>query len=144
MVMKLIQKPVIGQQQLLLSVVETSKYVQIPRYFIKEQAETTGFFPTNQNTLYLMCLFYSDNVIITVHGRPAICTLLSWFKSSCLFISLYGFCEVQLTDQVQLTEEKHFTKKQKFAIPPFKYDCLILIKHLLSLLLKGEVSCDSN
>ena len=51
----------------------------------------TGFYPTNQNTLYLLHLFYSDNEIITVHGRPAICTLIGWFKSSCLFISLFGF-----------------------------------------------------
>ena len=48
----------------------------------------TGFFPTNQNTLYLLCLFHSDNFIITVRGRPAFCTLIGWFKSSCLFISL--------------------------------------------------------
>ena len=48
----------------------------------------TGFFPTNQNTLYLLHLFYSDNQIITVCCRPEICTLIVWFKSSCLFISL--------------------------------------------------------
>ena len=55
----------------------------------------TGFYPTNQNTRYLLHLFYSDNEIITVHGRPAICTLIGWFKSSCLFISLFEFCEPQ-------------------------------------------------
>ena len=49
-----------------------------PRYFIKGWAETTGFYPTNQNTLYLLHLFDSDNKIITVHGRPAICTLIGW------------------------------------------------------------------
>ena len=44
----------------------------------------------NQSTLPLpfICCVYS----ITVHGRPAICTLIGWFKSSCLFISLSGFC----------------------------------------------------
>ena len=52
----------------------------------------TGFYPTNQNTLYLLHLFYSDNEIKTVRGRPAICTLIGWFKSSRLFISLFGFC----------------------------------------------------
>ena len=66
--------------------------VKDPRYFIKGQAETTGFYPTNQYTLYLLHLFYSDNEIITVHGRPAICTLIGWVKSSHLFISLSGFC----------------------------------------------------
>ena len=48
----------------------------------------TGFYPTNQNTLYLLHLFYSDNEIKTVRGRPAICTLIGWFKSSRLFMSL--------------------------------------------------------
>ena len=52
----------------------------------------TCFYPTNQNTLYLQHLFYSDNEIITVCGRPAIWTLIGWFKSSRLFISLFGFC----------------------------------------------------
>ena len=54
----------------------------------------TGFFPTNQNTLYLLRLFYSDNENLTVHGRPAICPLIGWFKSSRLFNSLSGFCEL--------------------------------------------------
>ena len=48
----------------------------------------TGFFLTNQNTLYLLRLFYSDNEIITLRGRPTKCTLIGWFKSSRLFISL--------------------------------------------------------
>ena len=48
----------------------------------------TSFYPTNQNTLYLLHLFYSDNEIITVHGRPAICTLIGCFKSSRQYISL--------------------------------------------------------
>ena len=47
----------------------------------------TGFYPTNQNTLYLLRLFYSDNEIITVHGRPAICTLIGWIETSRLFLS---------------------------------------------------------
>ena len=29
-------------------------------------------------------------------GRPAICTLIGWFKSSHLFISLSGLCEVPI------------------------------------------------
>ena len=53
-----------------------------PRNFIKER----------KNTLYLLCLFYSDNEIITVCGRPAICSFIGWFKTSRLFISLFGFC----------------------------------------------------
>ena len=47
----------------------------------------TGFFPINQNTLYLLHLFYSDNEIITVHDRPAICTLISWIETSRLCLS---------------------------------------------------------
>ena len=47
-----------------------------------------GFFPTNQITLYLLHWFCSDNEIITVCCRPEICTLIVWFKSSCLYISL--------------------------------------------------------
>ena len=56
--------------------------------------EIIGFFPTNENSLHLLHLFYSDNEIIIVHGRPAICTLIGWFKSSRLFISLSGFCDL--------------------------------------------------
>ena len=41
----------------------------------------------NKNTLYLMHLFYSDNEIKTVHGRPAICTLIGWIETSRLFLS---------------------------------------------------------
>ena len=48
-----------------------------------------GISPSNQNSLYLLHLFYSDNEIITVHGRPAISTMIGWFKSSRLFISLF-------------------------------------------------------
>ena len=47
----------------------------------------TGFYPTNQITLYLLRLFYSDNEIITVHGRPAICTLICWIETSRLCLS---------------------------------------------------------
>ena len=39
-----------------------------------------------------MRLSYSDNEIITVCGRPAVCSLIGWFKTSHLFISLFGFC----------------------------------------------------
>ena len=48
----------------------------------------TGFYQTNQNTFYLLHLFYSDNEIITVHGRPAICTLIGWIETSRLCLSL--------------------------------------------------------
>ena len=47
----------------------------------------TGFYPNNQNTLYLLHLFYSDNEIINVHDRPAICTLIGWIETSCLCLS---------------------------------------------------------
>ena len=40
-----------------------------------------GFIPTNKNTLNLLRLFYSDNEIITMPGRPAICTLIDFVKS---------------------------------------------------------------
>ena len=48
----------------------------------------TGFYQTNQNTLYLLRLFYSDNEILTVHGRPAIYTLIGWIETSRLCLSL--------------------------------------------------------
>ena len=57
----------------------------VPRNFIKD--EIIGFYPTNQNTLYLLHLFYSDTEIIIVHGRPAICTLIGWIETSRLFLS---------------------------------------------------------
>ena len=47
----------------------------------------TGFYPTYQNTLYLLHSFYSDNEIITVCGRPAICTLIGWIETSHLCLS---------------------------------------------------------
>ena len=70
-----------------------SKQIEIesaPKKLYKGTDKFIGFFPTNQNTLYLLRL--SDNEIITVHGRPAICTLIGWFKRSCLYSSLSGFC----------------------------------------------------
>ena len=40
--------------------------------------------------LFICCVYiiYSDNEITTVRGRPAICTLIGWFKNSRLYISL--------------------------------------------------------
>ena len=38
----------------------------LPRYFTKGLAELIGFSQSNQNSLYLLRLFYSDNEIITV------------------------------------------------------------------------------
>ena len=61
----------------------------------------TGSFPTNKNTLYLLRL-YSYNEIITVHGRPAICTLIGWYKSSRLFIC-------SLLDSVVRNQYQSFT-----------------------------------
>ena len=40
--------------------------------------------------LFFCCIYFS---LIMKCGRPAICTLIGWFKSSRLFISLSGFCE---------------------------------------------------
>ena len=70
--------------------------VWIPRYFIKGSAELIGSFPSNQNTLYLLCLFYSDNEIITVCCRPEICTLIGWIETSHLCLS---FSKVSLVYQ---------------------------------------------
>ena len=47
----------------------------------------TGFYPTNQITLYLLRLFYSDNEIITVSCRPEICTFIGWIETSRLRLS---------------------------------------------------------
>ena len=58
----------------------------------KGTGKIIGFYLTNQNTIYLLHLFYSDNKIITVRGIPAICTIIGWVKSSCLFSSFSGFC----------------------------------------------------
>ena len=51
----------------------------------------SGFFPSNQNILYVLHLSYSDNEMNTLYDRPAICTLISWFKSSRLYTSLSVF-----------------------------------------------------
>ena len=44
-----------------------------------------------QSTLYVLRLFYSDNEIITVCSRPAICTLIRWFLSVHFLVC---FCEL--------------------------------------------------
>ena len=62
-----------------------------PKKLYKGTGKIIGFHPTNQNTLYLLSLFYSDVGIITVFSRPAICTLIGWVESSCLFHSMSGF-----------------------------------------------------
>ena len=63
----------------------------IAKKLYKGTDKIIGFHPTNQNT-YFLHSFYSDNKIITVFGRPAICNLIGWAKNSCLFSSLSGFC----------------------------------------------------
>ena len=55
-----------------------------PKKLYKGTDKIIVFFPNNENTR----LFYSDNENITVCGRPAICTLIGWFKSSRLCTSL--------------------------------------------------------
>ena len=49
--------------------------------------------------------FYSENEIITVCGRPAICTLIGWVKSSCLFSSLSGLCAEQKRRNIKVQIE---------------------------------------
>ena len=75
-----------------------------PRYFTKGLAELIGFSLSNQNSLYLLHLFYSDNEIITVRGRPAICTLIGWFKSSRLYISLSVSMELTRENRKSLND----------------------------------------
>ena len=62
------------------------------RKLYKGTNEIISFYPTNLNTLYLLLLFYSVIEIMTVRSRPAICTLIGWVKSFCLFSSQSGFC----------------------------------------------------
>ena len=71
----------------LVSFETSSLWDDKPRYFIKGSAELIGSFPSNQNTLYLLCLFYTDNEIITVCCRPKICTLIGWIESSRICLS---------------------------------------------------------
>ena len=52
-----------------------------------------GFHPTNQNTLYLLPLFYSDNKFINLHSRLSICSLIGWVNSSRISCSLSRFCD---------------------------------------------------
>ena len=80
----------------LVSFETSSLWDDKPRYFIKGSAELIGSFPSNQNTLYLLCLFYSDNEIITVCCRPEICTLIGWIEASRLCLS---FSKVSLEVQ---------------------------------------------
>ena len=54
---------------------------------LKDRQRRLVFYPSNQNTLYLLHLFYSDNEIITVHRRPTIFTLIGWIEISSLFLS---------------------------------------------------------
>ena len=91
---KIIYKILIDQQEPIICRVisiaikpDSKCYVFAPKKLYKGTDEIIGFYPTNQNTLYLLHLFYSDNEIITECCRPAICTLIGLFKTSCLFIS---------------------------------------------------------
>ena len=72
---------------------------------LKGTKEIICFYPTNQNTLHLLCLIYSDNEIKTVQARPAISTLIGWVNSSRLFSSLSGLCGLYLLlgDGVRMT-----------------------------------------
>ena len=79
-----------------------------PRYFIKGLAELIGSFPSNQNTLYLLCLFYSDNEIITVCCRPEICTLIGWIETSRLCLS---FSKVSLQNHVVWNARPEYSRK---------------------------------
>ena len=99
-----------------------------PRYFIKGQVGLIDFFLSNQNTLYVMHLFYSDNEIKTVCGRPAICTLIGWFKSSRLYTSL----SVSVGQRSTLCFLK--THKNSLCIPTVK-----VLVHLMNL--KGYLRC---
>ena len=76
----------------------------------------TGFYPTNQNTLYLLCLFYSDNEIITVHGKPAICTLIGWIETSCLCLS-FSKVSLTLTKGSWTTKSKQGTEQMRTFEP---------------------------
>ena len=67
-----------------------------PKKLYKRTDDCIVFHPTNQNTFYLLHLFYFIYEIITFHGKPAICTLIGWVKSSCLFNPLSEFCEQKL------------------------------------------------
>ena len=62
-----------------------------------------GFYPTNQKTLYWLLLFYYNDEIITVCGKPTIFTLIGWFKSSHLFSSLSGFFGPYITKPKRFT-----------------------------------------
>ena len=83
--------------------------------------EIIGFFPTNQNTLYLLCLFYSDNEIITVHGRPEIYTLIGWIETSCLFLS---FNKVSLGSCATLSL-KEISYIYIFPMKPYNVNALL-------------------
>ena len=67
-----------------------------PKKLYKRTDNIIVFHPTHQNTLYLLHLFYSENDIIIVCSKPAICTFIGWVKSSCLFNPLSKFCEQRL------------------------------------------------
>ena len=63
-----------------------------PKKHYKGKEMIIGFYPTNQNTLYLLCLFYSDKEIITVRGRRQTSNMHSHWLGSLQFNSLSGFC----------------------------------------------------
>ena len=56
-----------------------SNFSVYPRNFVKEWARSLVS-PKPIRIFSILCCSYS--VIITVHGRPAICTLIGWGKSS--------------------------------------------------------------
>ena len=77
---------------------------QNPKKLYEEMDEIIGFFPTNQNTTYLLCIFYSENEIITVRGRPATWTLIDWVKVL--------VCSIPCLDSVSKTSSVLGCKKE--------------------------------
>ena len=91
-------------------------------YFIISWAELIGFSPSNQDTLYLLCLFYSDNEIITVCCRPEICTLIGWIETSRLCLS---FSKVSL-----VSPKKHLDRKGSYEASVIcQYVCQSILFH---------------
>ena len=80
-----------------------------------------GFHPANQNTS-----FYSDIEIITVCGRPAICNLFGWGKSSWISCSLSGFCVLSQCNFIQTFLLQSSRKNIFFALLKTRYASQLL------------------
>ena len=66
----------------------------------------------------MLHLFYSYNEIITVRGRPEICTLIGWIETSRLCLSFNEVSWPQYTSVIDNLDKNQAGKYEQKFVPP--------------------------